>query len=301
MVKYYIENLDKFLKNIKCEDKAIIKVADKNIIELNTDEDKRALISTIKECEFIGDQDVLDFFKENIPELAKELKNTPIDLNEFKENFRSVFSELPDSVFEDKSIVNILRRILNFIIQKNEINFVIMNIENEKLVYDENYKYRKIYESYYRMIKLNHDIDTYYVFLANSQAILERLILKHFLFNEKKIDRKELSAIYQAINLTGKSLANFRYKLQQLQNNIKEENIFIKRTNIPVPQDYKSEVQKLKGLVLDKIKDVDKRMDKILERKKLIQEKVDKKKGIFSAQDAKNLLWELIKKGLGFI
>lgn len=142
---------------------------------------------------------------------------------------------------------------------------------------------------------------SYYIFLANSQAILERLILKHFLFNEKNIDRKELSAIYQAINLTGKSLADFRYKLQQLQNNIKEETIFIKRTNIPVPHGYQDEVQKLKGLVLDKLQDVDNRMEKILERKKLIQEKVDKKKGIFSAQDAKTLLWELIKKGLGFI
>ena len=185
---------------------------------------------------------------------------------------------MPDSVFEDKGIVDILRKVLNFIIKKNEINFIITNIQNKKLEYDENYKYRKIYESYYRMIKLNHDIGTYYIFIANTQAVLERIILKQFLFSEKKIDRKVLDAIYQAINLTGKSLADFRYNLHNLQNNTQEETIFLKRTGIPIPRGYKEEANKLQDIVQKKIWDIDLRMNRILERKKLIQEKVERKK-----------------------
>ena len=40
MVKYYIQNLDKFLEKINCKDNTLINIVDKNIIELKNDTDK---------------------------------------------------------------------------------------------------------------------------------------------------------------------------------------------------------------------------------------------------------------------
>lgn len=301
MVKYYIQNLPIFLKYADESKTPLVKVVDKNVVELSSIEDSKALISIIRRCDFANDRKIVAYLKDNLPELSKEFKKLPIDPEEFKKAMKSVFLELPDEVFEHSDIVDILKYTINFILQKNEISFLIINIQNKKLMYDDTYRYKRIYGSYYRMIKLNHDLDIYYLFLKNTHIVLEKLIYKSFLFSDEPIDKNELKHMSYAININGKNLTDFRYLLQQLENNMKAEMSFIKRAKIPVPRGYFEEFRQLKTQVSEKLVSANSDLDSMVERKKLIQKRINSKEGLFTDKDRKMLFWEIIKRGLNHI
>ncbi len=140
------------------------------------------------------------------------------------------------------------------------------------------------------MIKLTFDLETYYSTICDAQSVIHRALLREILFNSKKIERLELNLINRSLNLTGTSLVDFKFKLEEIQKEIREHKNFIKRTNIAVPVDYYDQELWVSEKIKETIHDADERIGKIYDAKKKVEEKIKENKGVLTLDNAKNIL-----------
>lgn len=288
--KYFIPNLPILLKNADKDSKALIKVTGQNIIEINSPEEKQALITSIQNRDFISDKEFKEYLDSALPILSKQIEKLPINLEELKESFRFVFNEIPDEIFEGKDIVSILKNILNFTIKKHEVSFIVFSIQDGSLRYNESYRYPKVYAFFFNMKKLSYDIEVYYAMLCNCYSVLERTFLKEITFGERKIGMQEQNLLNRIFNLSGKNFVEFKFKLERLKSEIQEEKVFIKRTQIPTPEKYNIEEEILLRKIDEVCKDIGIKIEKIENAKKELAEEARKRHGILSWETAKKLL-----------
>src|SRR3989344_4475791 len=221
---YYIPNLKKFIGSMSPSERALISTDNENLIVLDSDEDKANLIKTVREVEFIKDKEIVDYLELNFDSFRNRISKIPIDIDESRCLFRYVFEELPDSVFEAPDIITILKNVLNFSLGKNEINFIVMHVGNGQLLYNTGFRnYKGIYPFYFSIMKLNHDLATFFGWYFNSQVILETLYIKYILYANEKISKEDLELIRQTMNGIGKNLADFRFVLHKYLKEIRSK------------------------------------------------------------------------------
>ena len=290
--KYYIPNLSKFLGKKGTTTTELMKIDSRsdNIIEFNNDSDINNLLKLIEDYDFVNDKEVKEFFDVNFPEISKELTTMPIDLEELKRTLRFLFSELPDEFFEEKNVVVFLKKALNFLFRKKEAFFIMTNVKNGTLEYKDIYRHTGTLDFYYGMIKLTYDLETYYSTLCDAQSVIHRALLRDILFNNRKLGRAELNLINRSLNLTGNYFVEFQTRLDEMQKEIREHKQFIKRTYIAVPVDYYKQEFWVTEKIKETIKDTEERIKKVQEAKKMIEEEVNKHKGILTLDNAKIIL-----------
>lgn len=286
--RYFLPNSELYRRYFTKSNKNLMKLDENNIIEIRNDEDLKDLIKGIQDYDFVGDKEIKEFFDSNFPKVR--IENIPINLEELKRAFRFMFSELPDELFEEKDTIKLLKRVLNFVFRKKEAHFVISHIINGKLEYKDTYKHKSTIEFYFKMIKLSYDLETYYNTICDSQKVIQRAILKEVLFNNKKIDKKDLEIINRGLNITGNFLLEFNFKLEEFLKEIREHESFIKRTGIFPIIEYNTEKIEVIKRIKQTIYDVEIRIDKVTEAKKIIKDKIGEHKGIISSENAKYLL-----------
>lgn len=287
---YYIPRLPEIKKNLKEDCKALIVPNSKNLINLENQEDREKLIDSIKNIQYINDLDLYNFYKDRLPEISKLVKKVPIDNNELKETLKHIFNDIPDDYFEGKDMVQCLTTTFNYVIRKYETEFLVINIANGELLYDESYKYRKFQEFYFEMMKFNFNLEPYWLFFCNAQALLQKLFLKEILFSNSKITDEKQQLLNRIFNLNGKALSDFDFRLNNVKSQIKFNRITLKRTKIPLPTKYKDYEKKTLediGKIQNEVKE---EIQKIKEAKKQLQEEIEKRHGWISKTTAKKLL-----------
>lgn len=286
--KYYIPGLPELKKNLEKDCKELIVPDSNNLIKLEKEEDRKKLIDSIKNIQYINDQDLHAFYEEHMPEVAELVKRVPIDTNELKDALRHIFNDIPDEYFEGRNILQCLSATFNYVIRKNEIEFLVINIA--ELKYDESYKYNKFQEFYFEMMKFNFNLEPYWIFFSNTQALLQRLFLKEVLFSDSKITDEKQKLLNRIFNLNGKALSDFDFKLNNVKNQIKSNKITLKRTKIPLPKKY-NEYEKKALENIDKVQsEIKGEIEKNKEAKKQLQEEIEKRHGWISKTTAKKLL-----------
>lgn len=288
--KYFIPNLPLFRKYMNGSTKAIMKITKENIIEVDSNEDVKALINSIRKTDFVNDNEVKEFFDTNFPEISKQIIEVPLNLDELKRAFRFIFSELPDEIFEEKNTIELLKKVLNFVFRKKEVRFIILNILNRKLGYKDYYRHPPTVEFYYGMIKLSYNLDTYYATICDAQKVIQRAILKEILFSERNIGRKELNLINRGLNISGNFFVDFQTRLEEILKEIREHKTFIKRTNLIAPDNYNQEEIEATKKINETILDVEVRINKIQEAKKIIEKEIRERKGIINIENAKFII-----------
>lgn len=285
---YYIEGLDKYLKG---QDANLPMKLGENLVELDTQEKKEALINVIKRTDHIDDVNFQQYVKNDFPLFLKYIKKTPIELEKLKEDIQFVFKEIPDTYFEEDNTLIAMRKILNFIISKNEISFIITNILNGKLEYNEKqFRHKKSYGFYFHMIKLNNHLDIYYSYVRNSQILMERIFLRDLFFSERKeVSKKELVIFRETHNFIGKNLVEFRFFLKKLGEIVQSEKMHIKRANIPVPKNYWDEEAKLTETINRLTKEVELEIQQTTHRKEEIIKYISEKR-VLTKENLKILL-----------
>lgn len=291
MVKYYIENLDYFLKNSKENiTKSIIVSNEENVIEILNSSQNNQIIQLIKNTEIINDKLIVNYIEENLPTLYKHINTMPIDISELKNYFNQITEELPENVFEGQNIIEILKKISNSIIKKIEIDFIIENVTNGKLRYDEDFKYKRTLKFYYRLIYLNKIIEEYYILFIKIQRINTRIFLKNIFYTERKISKKERELYRYIFNLTSKNILDFEYILESILDKIKNERKFIEKYQIFVTGNYNEEENKLINIsesLLEKLRKERKNNDL---NKKNLDKKYKENKGIFNKETINTII-----------
>ena len=294
--KYYIPSLPLLLKYMKRKSSGLIVHENENVIEFNSVENIVEFSEEIKKFEFISSNELSEYFKNYFPRVTPHLNTIPISQDSIKEALRFIYDELPDDVYENDTIIVGLQKLLNHVIRKNEITFIVLNIANDTLRYDEGYRYTKAQDFYFKMLKLSYNIDSYYDFFCRSQSVLRRIFVNEILFSETIIDREKQNVLNQAFNITGRNLQEFKFKLELFKDEIKRHRTTIKRTRIPVPKKY-NQIEKEAILKIDEtLKDVEKRIKETRESKKDLEQEIKKRHGIISLETAKEL-FDLIKWG----
>ena len=285
--KYYIRNLEAFLDRTTTSTDLVVH-KEQNVIELENDHDKDKFVGLIQAKDFSKDIDIMQYLNENLPQLAKKIKVTPIKVIELRNALEEIFPHLPGELFEQESIVDILKRVIDFIIKKNETEFLIINITNGRLSYDSNYRYHKQYGFYFYMVKLNHDAETLYSILCRIQSVIQHFIIKDILFSNQKIGRGELNFFNQSINLAGQNLADFKQNLEKAEIQIKETDLWFKRTTVKPPIDYEEEKRTTHSTSEKIISDINQKIVELQKAKIIIAEKIQENKGYLTLSNAKS-------------
>ncbi|MEK6899875.1 MAG: hypothetical protein AABX05_02010 [Nanoarchaeota archaeon] len=289
---YYIENLNKYLKQIPADNHNPITPLGENIIEIDSTEKMELILNSIKSTDFVEDNLFKDFIETNFPLFSKYVGKTPIDLNVLKEELRDVFFEIPDEYFQEDNSVNVIKRIINFVIIKNETSFTLTNFLNGKLEYeDKKYWYSKTYLFYFRMMRLNYILPEFYAYTINMQKLMEKIFLKELIFsNRKEISRKDLEVIREIHNVIAKHLVDFKYALEKMNQQIEREQIHLKRTNVPIPENYWIEEKDLIAKTQMMVKGIEKEIANMTFRKDEIIKYIQEKKGMINKENVKTVL-----------
>src|SRR3989338_3060582 len=288
--KYYIPNFQQYQKQLSCSEVVPMKLVKNNLIELENDEEIQSVIQGIEKFEYVTDKEVKEFFDTNLPEISRRITSVPIRIDELKSAFRAIFSELPDDLFEGDDPLSIIKKVMNFVFRKKEITFIILNFKNGKLLFNDTFKHYPTAEFYFNMMKLSYDLETYYTTVCDSQEAIQTVFLRQILFSNKKLEKDDINILNQVMNLSGNRLLDLREKMNALLREIREHKTFIKRTTLPVPMEYYTQEKETTEKINTTISDIDIRIQKIKEAKKIIEEQIKKNRGLLSMENAKYLI-----------
>src|SRR3989344_6795330 len=161
---YYIQELPSIQKSLDSNSNALVAKENQYLINLETEEDKLKFINAIKEIEFINDGKLIDITKTYFPEAENYLKTIPISHPNLTEAVMFIFHDSPPDYFEGDNALEGLRKVLNHTIKKNTTGYLLQNLNNDLLLYDENWKHRKFQEFYFMMMYVVFSLETYYDF-----------------------------------------------------------------------------------------------------------------------------------------
>lgn len=291
--KYWIPNLDLYIKELSKSGTSLVKYHENNVVEIETPEDIQEILNAIRNYERVKDEEIQQFFNNNFPNI--EISTVPINLEELKSAFRSIFSELPEEFFEEVDAAKLLTKALNFYFIKKETQFIIFNIMAGKLEYKPDYRHPPTIEFYFRMQKTAYDLEEYYQTLRDAQRYIQRAILTEIFYNNEKknIDRAQLSMIERGLNISGGFFVQLDGKLDNFMTELENTRRFVKRTIIPLPDDYGAVEAEAVQKINETKNDVQERLKKINEAKAIIRRELQERKGILTLENAKYLV-ELI-------
>lgn len=287
---YYIPFLEDIKDDLSKNCKSLIVPQTTNLIKISSNEEKQLFINNIKQLIYLKDKELSDYFKKNMPEVSNFLRVVPIKNDELREMLRHIFYDIPEDSFKGSTVLQSLTSTFNYVIRKNEIEFLIQNLANDELLYDVAYKYKSQANFYYNLMKFKFNLDSYWLFFSNTQAALRRLFLKQILFSEGRITGKEQQLLNRVFNLNGSAMSDFDYQLEVLKNQIHANKLTLKRTRIPVSPKYRKYEQECLERIIEVQKEVKKIIKTNQEDKKNLEIEIKKRHGLISRETAKKLL-----------
>ena len=222
-LRVYIPNYSKIKTKLSENTTAMIKYIGNDIIEVDSVEDIREVVSDMTKFEIMTDEQIKDFFDVNFPEI--KINEVPINIDELKLKFRSLFVDLPNEYYEETNAAVLIKKAFNFYFIKKETRYIIFNVANGSLIVKESYKHPPTIEFYFRMKKLSYNIDEYYSLLRQTQKVILRAILKDVIYplTKEKIGRKEISLLEKIINMTARFFLDLEEQLEDFKLEIKEK------------------------------------------------------------------------------
>lgn len=205
-----------------------------------------------------------------------------------------IFNDYPPNLLEDDNILIGLRKFFNHIIKKNEITFILNNIRNKSLLYDDKWKYKKFQDFYFQMKKTVYNLDTYYLFFSNAQYLLRDTTLKEIAFSDDIINDKKERILNRVFNICGKNFLDLKQRLTYMKNQIIHNQQTLKRTLIfkKLPKRYKEMEEIALHKINNTIDDIEKKVKESDELKVRLREEIKRRHGFFSKQTLKNIFKE---------
>ncbi len=257
--------------------------ASEHIFKITGQEDIAKLITYLQNKEYYNDQKLIEFIDAKAPELKDYFYKAPMLIDEFKEQIRTLFGDVPDYLFEGENYLEVLAKIINHLIKKETANFVITSINNGELDVDEQY-YPIVYSSYYRVGKLNFHIPSFHLIITLWEEFLENNYWKVMFSNHETITRTELRGIIQFYNFLGNQYTEFSEILTKNSKILDEDMVWFKRTTYKTLPNYYSRV----SATIKNIKllhgEIKNQRERLLTRKQHIQELINKKSSIKKEQ-----------------
>lgn len=292
--KYFIPDLPFIQKHIKGNSKALIVKGETNIVEFNSKEDMDRFIEDIQKSEFVNDKELVSNIKEYLPGVDRFFTEIPIAQPEIINALMFIFNDYPSDLIEDDNILTGLRKFFNHVIKKNEITFLLNNIRNGTLLYDENWKHKIFQKFYFLMKKTAYNLDTYYFFFSNTQYLLRDTVLRELMFSDKVITDKKECILNRVFNICGNNFLNLKKRLVHMKNQIINNQKTLKRTTIikKLPKKYK-EMEKIALKKIDAtIEDIDTKIKDCNDCKIRLREEIKRRHGFFSKQTLKRIFKE---------
>lgn len=248
------------------------------IFEISTEQDKKSLIDYFQNKDYVSDTELIAFISENAPGLKKYFHNSPILIDDLKNQVRNLFGDVPDYLFEG-GYLDAAVRIINHIIRKETANFIIDGIATGKLLYDDEY-YPLMYSAFYRVSKLNFHIESYQMIIELWEQFLENQYWKAIFAESDTLSMRDYEGIAEMYNFLGRQYTEFIERLNQSQSLISKDVMWAKRTTASTVPAYWSESS-------NAIKNITKTIDRLkvlrnntFERKQVIEKLLSEKKSI---------------------
>lgn len=253
--------------------------ASEHIFEIRQEEDKKSLIKYLENKDYLADEQLIKFIDDKAPELKEYFYQAPISIDEFKEQIRALFGDVPDYLFEGKNYLVVIIKIINHLIRKETVAFVIDGINSGKLLYEDTY-YPIMYSLFYRIAKFNFHIESHYMVIELWETFLENHFWKIMFANQEEISIEEIMRIRQVYNFLGKQYTDFIEILSKQLKLLKQDTFWTKRTTLkPVPN-YWLEVDLAKKNINIVVEEIKKQREALFSRKKNIEELLNKKRSI---------------------
>jgi len=292
--KYFIPNLPFIRNHLNRESKSLVVKGSRNLVEFGTDEDIRKFLESIKKAEFVNDEKLLDNIKRYLPGAEKFFSELPIANSEIMDAFMFIFNDYPPDLQDEDNALKGFSKFLNHTVRKKEFEFIVDNIKNGSLAYDERWKHKKFQDFYFLMKKTVHNLDTYYSFFSRSQYLLRDTALRELAFNDDTIgDRKE-EMMNKTFNICGNNFLDLKQRLQHMRNQIVENRRVLKRTNIvrSFPKKYAQQEKQALMKIDGTIHDIEERIKECDETKKRLREEIKRRHGFFSKHTLKKIFRE---------
>ena len=204
-----------------------------------------------------------------------------------------IFTEIPDESFEEKNILDSLTTTFNYVIGKNEIDFLILNINNDELRYNFGYKYKSQQDFYFDIMKFTFNLPSYWMFFSNTQSTLRRLFLKEIMFSDDVITSEKQQLLNRIFNVNGNALSEFDFKLDHMKSKIKSNRITLKRAKLPELPKYREYEKNCLKLIDEIQREVKIVIEDNIESKKNLESEIKKRHGIISKESAKKILSDI--------
>jgi len=253
------------------------------IFEIDGIEGEKAIIEHLQNKECVEDTQLINFIKKNAPEFQKYFNQAPIELQEFKKQMRILFDDLPEQLFEGTNYLEVIKKIVNHVIKKETIDFVIKGVRSGKLCYDESV-HPLLFSSFYRISKLNHHLISFKILIESWETVLENDFWKTVFSDDTEKSINSLVDIRQFYNFLGRQYTDFISKLSNQQRSLKKEREHNKRIGFVVPTGYWSEFTSTQINVLSVIKELKRQREELYERKRRIVSIIQDKKSIKKEQ-----------------
>ncbi|HYD03862.1 MAG TPA: hypothetical protein VEC16_06220 [Alphaproteobacteria bacterium] len=252
---------------------------EEHIFDIKTPEQEVALIDYLHKKEYVGDQELVEYIDAEAPELVKYFHSSPIPTEEFKEQMRMMFGDIPEYLFEGENNFVVINKIINHLLKKEAVGFVLKGISEGTLIYDEEY-YPAIYASYYRIAKFNFRMDSYHMAIELWEMFLENHYWKVMFSDKDDITRNYLREIREVYNFLGKQYTDFIELLTKQKVNLNNDITWIKRTTIKTMPYYYDEATKADNHLTDAINKLKKQRENLYSRKAEIEKLLDSKNAI---------------------
>lgn len=254
-----------------------------HIFEIEGIEGEKAIIEYFQNKDYIADVELIEFIKKEAPELQKYFNQAPIEIKELKEQMRLLFDDLPEQLFEGSNYFDILVKIINHVIRKETVDFIIKGVRNGRLNYEKSV-HPILFSSFYRISKLNHNLISFQIFIESWETVLENHYWKNVFSSETEKFIISLNEIRQFYNFLGRQYSDFIFALQNQQRSLKKEKEHNKRINFLVPDGYWSEFTSTQNNISNTIKELKKQREDLNKRKEKIESIIQNRKSIKKEQ-----------------
>lgn len=290
----YIPNLGFFEAFLDDECKQFIISEEKCLVRFDDESQKMKFLDAINKIEFVNEEEIERVIQEVDPLILKQIKHTPLNLEAIDDALHKLFSGIDDESIQGVSFIKVMIELFNHTIRKNEVSFIAIGFVNGHLEYDADYPWHKNYAFLFHLRKLNFSLDTYYSFYSRLQSSFTHSFLTKIRFGEEKISDKEFELLKRCLNENAKRLSEFKLQLEDIEQEIKDHIITLKRTGFfseeKLPEGFLETVDESLKLLSSKKQEVAQEIENICQSKTILSEELKKRHYFISKETINKLL-----------